>query len=108
NPDTTPPSVDTVMPKDGATGQALTTRVGVTFTDNVELATVDSRSFFVRPLGGAPLSGKWGVSMDILHFAPDEDLEPGTTYEVVLPAGGVKDYVGNGIAQEFTSSFTTQ
>ena len=108
NPDTTPPSVDTVIPKDGATGQAITTRVGVTFTDNVELATVDARSFFVRPVGGAPLSGKWGVNMDILHFDPDEDLQPGTTYEVVLPAGGVKDYVGNGLAQDFSSTFTTK
>ena len=28
--------------------------------------------------------------------------------EVVLPAGGVKDYVGNGIANEFVSRFTTR
>lgn len=107
-PDTTPPRVDTVVPKDGAMGQAVTSRIGLSFTDNIELATVDHRSLIVRPVGGAPLPGKWGVSMSILHFDPDGVLEPGTTYEVVLPAGGVKDYVGNGIPEEFKSTFTTR
>src|SRR5690606_9673832 len=37
-PDTTPPRVDTIVPKDGATAQALSSRVGISFTDNVELA----------------------------------------------------------------------
>lgn len=107
-PDTTPPSVDTVIPKDGATGQAVTSRIGLSFTDNIELATVDTRSFIVRPMGGEPLQGTWGVNMSILNFDPKDDLQPGTTYEVILPAGGIKDYVGNGIAEEFRSTFTTK
>lgn len=107
-PDTTPPRVDTIVPKDGAVGQAITTRIGISFTDNVELATVDKRSFIVRKVGGQALSGKWGVSMSVLNFDPDGELEPGTEYEVVLPAGGIKDYVGNGIAEEFRSTFTTR
>lgn len=107
-PDTTPPFVDTVVPKDGATGQSLTSRIGISFTDNVELATVDSRSFIVRPEGGRAIAGTWGVTMSILNFEPAEPLAPGTKYEIVLPAGGIKDYVGNGIADEFRSSFTTR
>lgn len=107
-PDTTPPRVDSVGPKDGATGQAVTSRVGISFTDNVELATVDSRSFIVRPVGGTAMAGTYGVSMSVLHFDPEGDFDPATTYEVVLPAGGVKDYVGNGIAEEFVSTFTTK
>lgn len=108
NPDTTPPYVDTILPKDGATGQALTTRVGISFTDNVELATVDTRSFIVRPIGGKALPGTFSVTMSVLNFEPAEPLLPNTTYEVVLPAGGVKDYVGNGMAEEFRSTFTTR
>jgi hypothetical protein len=107
-PDTTPPAVDFISPRDGATGQAVTSRVGISFTDNVELATVDSRSFIVRTVGGRALEGTWGVSMSVLNFEPEDDFEPGTTYEVVLPAGGIKDYVGNGIAQEFRTTFTTR
>lgn len=107
-PDTTPPAVDAIVPKDGATGQALTTRVGISFTDNVELMTVDTRSFIVRPVGGQALRGTFSVTMSVLNFDPEEPLAPNTTYEVVLPAGGVKDYVGNGIATEFRSTFTTR
>lgn len=107
-PDTTPAYVDTIVPKNGATGQSLKTRVGISFTDNVELATVDTRSFIVRPVGGEALAGTFSVTMSVLNFDPAEDLQPNTTYEVVLPAGGVKDYVGNGMAEEFLSTFTTQ
>jgi hypothetical protein len=107
-PDTTPPEVDAVIPKNGATGQPVTSRVGISFTDNVELATVDTRSFIVRPVGGQALKGTFGVTMSVLNFDPEGELQPGTTYEVVLPAGGVKDYVGNGIAEEFVSTFTTK
>jgi hypothetical protein len=106
-PDTDPPAVDTVLPKNGATGLAKTSRIGLSLTDNVELATVHAGSVIVRPMGGQPIKGTFGLYMTILNFDPDEDLLPNTTYEVVLPAGGVKDLVGNGIAAEFKSTFTT-
>jgi hypothetical protein len=107
DPDTTPPRVDSVEPKPDATGQSVKSRIGLSFTDNIELATVHPGSLIVRPLDGEPVSGKWGLYMTVLAFDPDEDLLPNTTYEVILPAGGVKDLVGNGIAAEFRSTFTT-
>jgi len=107
-PDTAPPVVDTIIPKDGASGQATTSRIGISFSDNIELATVDHRSFIVREQGGAVVPGTFGVNMTVLHFEPDEPFAAATTYEVVLPAGGIKDLVGNGIAEEFSSTFTTQ
>jgi hypothetical protein len=106
-PDTKPPVVDTVIPKN----QEMTTtktRIGISFSDNIELATVNAASFIVRPVGGQPLPGKFGLRMGVLSFDPDEDLMPGTTYEVVLPAGGIADLVGNTLAAEFKSTFTTQ
>jgi hypothetical protein len=107
-PDKAPPVVDTVIPKDKATGQDVRSRIGITFTDNIELATVNAASFIVRPVGGAPLKGKWGSRMTVLNFDPDEDLKPATTYEVVLPKDGITDLVQNGIAAEFKSTFTTK
>jgi len=107
-PDTKAPVVDTIIPRDGATGQAVTSRIGISFSDNIELATVDHRSMIVRKQGGAEIPGKWGVNMSILHFDPDGEFEANTTYEVMLPAGGIKDYVGNGIATAFKSTFTTK
>ncbi|WP_437760580.1 Ig-like domain-containing protein [Sorangium sp. So ce1389] len=107
DPDTTPPAVDTVLPKNGATGVTRRSRIGLSLTDNIELATVHPGSFVVRPVGGAPVKGKFGLYMGIVNFDPDEDLMPNTTYEVVLPKDGMKDLVGNGIAAEFKSTFTT-
>jgi hypothetical protein len=107
DPDSKPPVVDTVIPKN----QEMTTtkaRVGLTFSDNIELATVNAASFIVRPVGGQPLPGKFGLRMGVVTFDPDQDLMPGTTYEVVLPQGGIADLVGNTLAAEFKSTFTTQ
>ena len=108
DPDTKPPVVDTVIPKDGATGQSVKSRVGISFSDNIELATVNGASFFVRPVGEQPLAGKWGLGWGVVNFDPDDDLKPKTTYEIVLPKGGVTDLVGNALAQDFKATFTTQ
>jgi hypothetical protein len=105
--DSAPPAVDTVLPKDGDTGLKTSSRIGLSFTDNLELATVHPGSVIVRPMGGQPIEGSFGLYMGVLNFDPKEDLLPSTTYEVVLPQGGVKDLVGNGIAAEFKSTFTT-
>jgi hypothetical protein len=106
-PDSVPPAVDTVLPKNGATGLSKKSRIGLSLTDNIEIATVHPQSVIVRPMGGEPIKGTFGLYMTILNFDPDEDLLPNTTYEVVLPKDGVKDLVGNGIAAEFKSTFTT-
>jgi hypothetical protein len=106
-PDTTAPVVDTVIPNDKATAVSTKSRIGVTFSDNIELATVNAASFIVRPVGGQALAGKYGVRMGVVNFDPDEDLQPATTYEVVLPKGGIADFVGNTLAADWKSTFTT-
>jgi Bacterial Ig-like domain/LVIVD repeat len=107
-PDTMAPIVDTVIPKDKTTGQSVKTRVGISLTDNIEFVTVNAASFIVRPMGGEPLKGTWGNRMGVINFSPNEDLQPATTYEVVLPKGGITDLVGNAIAEDFKSTFTTK
>jgi hypothetical protein len=106
-PDTAAPIVDTVIPKEGET-VPVTSRIGITFSDNIELATVNASSFVVRPVGGQPLAGKFGLRMGVVNFDPDEDLMPGTTYEVILPKGGIADLAGNTIATELKSTFSTK
>jgi len=106
-PDSTAPIVDTVIPGNNTTAVSTKSRIGVTFSDNVELATVNQASFIVRPMGGQALAGRYGVRMGVVNFDPDQDLQPGTTYEVVLPKGGIADYVGNTLTTEWRSTFTT-
>ncbi|MBC7955027.1 MAG: Ig-like domain-containing protein [Cytophagales bacterium] len=105
-PVTGAPAVNMVSPKNNATNQPVTSRVGITLTDQIDLRTVSNSSFIVRQLGGPALAGKYSGQSGILNFSPDVSLLPGTTYEVVVTAGGMKDDVGNGVAA-FTSRFTT-
>jgi DNA-binding beta-propeller fold protein YncE len=106
-PDTTGPSVNMVSPKNNSSNQALTSRIGITVTDHVDLRTVSSSSFIVRPVGGSALPGKYSGQGGILNFSPDVPLAAGTTYEVVVPAGGMTDDAGNAVPTTFVSRFTT-
>lgn len=107
-PDATPPRVTMVVPKPGAAGEPATTRVGLTFSDRIDLASVGDTTLLVRPLGGGgALPGKYSEQMGIVNFSPDEPLLPETTYEVIVPAGGIRDAAGNATDEDFVSIFTT-
>ena len=107
-PDTRPPAVDYVNPPDGAVDQALTSAIGLSFTDQIEFASVGAGTLFVRPVGGEALAGKWGHSHTVVTFSPTEPLRADTAYEVVAAADGVTDLVGNALAQEFRAEFRTR
>jgi DNA-binding beta-propeller fold protein YncE len=106
-PDDTGPTVTMVVPQNGATDQALTTRVGITMSDMIALESIDRDSFMVRPVGGTPLLGSYSNQFGIVNFAPEQPLQPGTTYEVVVPAGGMRDFAGNAVPATFISRFST-
>lgn len=106
-PDTTPPAVNFVSPANGATGAALTARVGLTFTDQIDRRTAGPATFLVRPVGGSALPGRYSYQTNILNFAPDEPLAPDTTYEIVLPKDGLADLAGNALSEPFISYFST-
>lgn len=107
-PDTKGPAVNMVNPKNGTANQAVTSRIGLTFTDQIDLSSVKSTTFIVRPVGGAALSGKYSSQTNIVNFSPDQPLQPNTTYEVVVPAGGIKDYAGNATTTTFSARFSTR
>ena len=106
-PDNIGPSVTMVVPADGATNQALTSRVGITLSDMIELTSIDTDSFIVRPVGGSALPGTYSNQFGIVNFSPDAALQPNTTYEVVVPSGGMEDWSGNSVPTTFVSRFST-
>ncbi|MDQ3003529.1 MAG: Ig-like domain-containing protein [Fibrobacterota bacterium] len=108
-PDKQGPVVNMAYPRPGAVDQPLSTRVGFTFTDNVDFGSVLPTTFIVRPVGGSPLSGKYATmaGASVVNFTPDVPLLANTTYEVRLPAGGLKDLAGNGIPRDTLIRFTT-
>ena len=106
-PDTQPPVVEYSNPPDGAVDQALSSRVALAFSDEIEFTSVDSSTLIVRPIGGQALTGKWGYTQTVVTFWPDQPLQPDTDYEVVAIAGGITDLVGNALANDFRSAFRT-
>ncbi len=105
--DTIPLSADTFYPADGSTGVSTETRVTIVFSDFVDLETVSPENIAIRPAGGEPLSGIFTYQFNQLSFSPDEPFSEDTTYEIYMPAGGVTDAMGNGIAEEVSVLFST-
>ena len=82
SPTPSPPIVDTVIPKDQTTGVSVTTAIGVSLTDNIELASLNQATFIVREVGTTTAHpGRYGVRMGVINFDPEGDSKPGTTYE---------------------------
>jgi hypothetical protein len=107
-PDTTGPAVVYGLPTNNAVNIGLKSRIGFSMSDQIDVNSLTTNNFIVRPVGTTtPLAGTYSTMMGLINFTPALPLVGGVTYEVILPAGGVKDVVGNGIAAQFRSTFTT-
>ncbi len=106
--DSTGPNVTQVSPRNGATNQSLRSRIGLALADNALISSLDNTTFIVREQGtSVPLAGQYSGQADIVNFTPATALKANTTYEVIIPAGGITDWSGNPTDVAFSSSFTT-
>jgi hypothetical protein len=106
--DTRGPRVNFVWPRDGARDVALGARIGVTFDEFVDVATLWRGSMQVREVDtGRVLVGTYSGQEGAANFWPENPLRPETAYEVVVPAGGVRDASGNAVEVEFRARFAT-
>lgn len=105
--DTTPPTVQSTYPKDNSTGLLPSARVSILFSDYLDTETVSAETVAIRPAGGEPLEGIYTYAFNTLSFGPNEPFAADTTYEVVIPAGGVTDVMGNAIEDEVLVRFST-
>jgi hypothetical protein len=100
--------VNFVSPRDGATDVAISARIGITLDELIEMGTVFEGSFHLREMGSdRPLAGTYSGQEGLISFSPARPLRPETTYEVIVPAGGIRDYSGNAVETAFRSTFTT-
>ena len=106
-PDDDPPAIELVNPLPDETGVAATGRIGVSFDERVERATVFEGSFRVTDEEGWPIEGSFNVQENIVNFTPSEPLPPDTLIRVEIPAGGIADISGNAIAEARTWQFRT-
>ncbi len=73
----------------------------------MDKATLTSANLIVRPIGGEAVKGSIATQTGIVNFSPESLLLPNTTYEVIVKAGGIKDYAGNGVPAGFRSLVST-
>ena len=107
-PDSLGPTVNWSVPYSGAVHVASTARIGLSFTDNIDFASVDGRCLSVRNAGGDPVPGRISVTGALVNFSPDKPFEAGADYEVRVSAGGFRDWGGNPVPRDTLIAFTTE
>ncbi len=107
--DVTPPQPLFVSPQNGETNVHLKSRVGIAFSDFIDPMSLNTSSMIIREYGGTvAIPGSYSASQGVVNYVPNAPLQPGTSYEVVLAAGGVKDQAGNApAAQTVVARFST-
>lgn len=106
-PDTLPPSVRITSPRDGSEQQAVSSRIGVAFSDVIDFNSVDGTTLQLLDANDIAVPGTFSVLNGQVNFAPHSPLLPVTHYRIVVPAGGIRDVAGNPIADTFEAQFTT-
>ena len=113
-PDTTPPTVTAVSPAAGATGVARTANVTATFSENMDPATINGSTVFLRAPSGASVAAvvTYSATNRRVTLNPNANLAALTTYTVTVKGGAsdprVKDVAGNALAADRTWTFTTR
>jgi LmbE family N-acetylglucosaminyl deacetylase len=106
-PDTTPPTVASVVPAAGATGVGVGTAVSATFSEAIAPSSVTTTNFVLRDGSGTAVAASVSGSGSTATLQPSAALSASTTYTATLAAGGVKDLAGNALAADYSWSFTT-
>jgi len=103
--DTTPPTVSSTAPANGATNVNPGTMATAVFSEAVNASTVSTSTFTLRQ-GTTNVSGTVTLSGTTATFRPSAALANGTTYTATVTTG-VRDTAGNAMAANYAWSFTT-
>ena len=105
--DTTPPTVTSVSPGDGATGLPTALTITIDLSEPVVGGPALAGTVEVL-LDGKGVAGDVALSPDgrTLTFRPTGPLAEGSTYGIVVGTG-LKDVAGNAMGSSFMSNFTT-
>ena len=104
NADTTPPTVVSTNPIDGATGVPVNSTIVTTFSEAMDASTINDSTFTMS--NGATGMVSYDDTTQTATFTPSANLNYATTYTATI-IKDVKDLAGNPIASDFVWSFTT-
>ncbi|MEK6642791.1 MAG: Ig-like domain-containing protein [Planctomycetota bacterium] len=106
-PNTTAPTVIFTSPANAATGVAINQKIAATFSEGMNPSSLDA-AFTVTGPGASSVTGTvaYDVPSRIAIFTPAANLATNTAFTATLTTGA-SDLDGNGLASDFTWSFTT-
>ena len=109
NGDTTPPTVSSNSPANGATDIPVGDALSVTFSEAMNASTITSTSFTLVDAGSNPVSGavSYNAGTNTATFTPAAALSLNTTYTATITTAA-KDVAGNALAANHVWSFTTE
>jgi hypothetical protein len=105
NLDTTAPLVSATLNANGATGVAINTAVGATFSEAMDPASINATTFTFKQ-GTTPVAGAVSYSGLNAVFTPAAALAPSTTYTATITSGAT-DVAGNALASNYIWNWTT-
>lgn len=104
--DTTAPTVSSTSPSGGDTDIAVNSTVTVTFSEDMDTATITAATITLEDAGSNAVDGSVSSSGTTATFTPDANLEFNTTYSLRVSTGA-EDLAGNQLESEYSFSFTT-
>lgn len=103
--ETTPPTVLSTDPDNGATGVVLDKSLTVTFSEAMDLLTINNSSFVLKQ-GSTVLAGTISHTATTATFNPMADLVDNTTYTATITTGA-RDLAGNALTADYVWTFHT-
>jgi hypothetical protein len=113
-PDITAPTVTAVSPAAGATGVVVSANITATFSENMDPATINGSTVFLRGPSGTSVAAvvTYNTTNRQVTLNPNANLAGLTTYTATVKGGAsdprVKDVAGNALAADRTWTFTTR
>ena len=102
--DTTPPTLVSTVPADGAVDVSTGTVFILTFSERINPASLENVLVTPTPSEGTE---EWSSDGLTVTFTPDEPLLEDTQYFLMLPEGSIQDLSGNLNTENYTVGFTT-
>jgi phi13 family phage major tail protein len=109
SPDTTPPTISSVVPADAATGVATSAVIVWTFSEAILASTATSANFLLCTAAGVAKAGTVTINPanTIVTFTPTTALAGSSTVYIATVTTNVKDASGNALAANSVTKFTT-
>ncbi|HUQ48669.1 MAG TPA: Ig-like domain-containing protein [Gemmatimonadaceae bacterium] len=107
--DVTAPTVLSTVPADGATGVSTTAPITATFSEPMDISSINGTTFTLKTTsGGTPVAGTvtFNNSTSTATFAPSSALSSTTSYTATITTG-VRDVSSNNMAANKVWTFTT-